>query len=149
MRLKLLAKECGVCSNVAFVGAVTHADIYNVYAASDILLSLYDMSNVGNPLWEAMNAGRCIVTLDAGNTREVIEDGVNGRIIQVSVEDDILICAIADAITELIEKPSLRKRLAEGAKAYASKHLMTWEQRLQAELDAILKLGKRRDCGVL
>jgi len=141
--LESLAEQLGVLESVRFVGAVPHTQVYRYYGLADVFLSLYDLSNVGNPLWEALNVGLCIVTLDTGGTREVIVDGVNGRLLAADTDDDTMASNLASALAELAGKPELREKLREGAKAYASEHLWTWEERLKAELDSITELAER------
>jgi glycosyltransferase involved in cell wall biosynthesis len=121
-----------------------HEQIYNAYTLADIFLSLYDMSNVGNPLWESINMGLCIVTLDTGDTGEVIRDRVNGRLIAPDADDGVIARRVSEALAELVENPAERKRLAQGAREFGRRSLWTWEERLQAELDAISGLVRTR-----
>lgn len=138
--LQKMVADLGIKSNVIFTGAIKHTDVYNAYAAADILLSLYDMSNVGNPLWEAMISGLCILTLNTGDTGAVIKDGMNGRLIDVDEDENILIGRLADALITLVTDEKLRKSLAKNGNEYAKEHMMTWDQRLQVELEHIKKL---------
>lgn len=137
--LERLARELGVAGRAIFAGKVHHSRIYPLYAACDIFLSLYDYSNVGNPLWEAINAGCCIVTLNTGLTGGVIADGVNGRLIDPGSDEPTTVTRVADAIRELAGDPALRACLAAGAKE-SRRQLWSWTQRLQAESEAIEEL---------
>lgn len=77
-RLEQLAVQLGVREHVRFEGAIPHSEVPQYLAAADIFLSFYDWSNVGNPLLEAMMAGKCIVTLNSGDTGASLRTGRTG-----------------------------------------------------------------------
>lgn len=135
--LQKLTREYSLESNVMFVAAVAHKDIYGYFFISDIFLSLYRYSNVGNPLWEALNSGCCILTLNTGTTSNVICDGVNGKVVDYSSDEDNLVYRIADEIIELNKNIDLRNKLRQGARKYSKKNLWSWNERLGMELDAL------------
>ena len=136
-RLKKLATELGVDSSVFFVGAVKHEEMSNIYSIGDILLSFHEMANLGNPVWEAMNAGLCIVTLNDGKTNEIITDGITGKLIDIDFDEERLIVQISNELEELVTCPEYRHRLATGAKIYGENNLWTWNDRLKTELESI------------
>lgn len=138
--LERLAKELDVTDSVIFTGPVEHRNIYNFYGLVDIFLSLYDFSNVGNPILEALISGKCIVTMNNGGTPEVITNGVNGILVEVNKDEESLARELAKVITRLVENEEYRHELGKGAKEYAEKHLWTWDERLQAELESIEEL---------
>ena len=74
----MLARELGVADAVRFEGAVPQADVLRYLWAADAFLSSNDLSNVGNPLLEAMACGKPIVTIDNGATGDLIRDGETG-----------------------------------------------------------------------
>src|SRR4029079_4478918 len=88
---------------VTFVGGVPQPEVQRHLWAADVFLSTNELSNVGNPLLEAMLAGRCILTLDEGDTRELIAAGVTGRLLPVGEPG-----AIAAALAELAADVDLR-----------------------------------------
>lgn len=139
--LEQLSRELGTEKSVEFIGAVTHDSIYEYYAVADIFLSLYDLSNVGNPLWEALNSSCCIVTLNTGGTGQVIKDGINGRLLEVGTDEDELAERLGAAIEELYNDPDHRRYLSGNAREYSSRNLWTWDERLETELKAILNLA--------
>jgi len=126
--LLALADRLGVADRVAFVGAVPHDVVPDYLAACDVFLSLYDWSNVGNPLLEAMLAGACIVTLDNGGTSRLIRNEENGLLLD---EDDAQ--GLSRSILRLLSDSGLRDALGAGAKTSA-RQFWTWKQRLAAEL---------------
>ncbi|HLS80644.1 MAG TPA: glycosyltransferase family 4 protein, partial [Steroidobacter sp.] len=85
--LERLAADCDVQAQVRFLGGQSRADVGVLMHCADIFLSLYDVSNCGNPLFEALLAGKPLITLNNGATASVIQDGVNGRIIDPAQEE--------------------------------------------------------------
>jgi glycosyltransferase involved in cell wall biosynthesis len=141
--LEKLAERLGIKDIVNLAGPIAHKDIYNHYALADVFLSCYDMSNVGNPLWEALNIGKCIVVLNTGKTGDVIKDGVNGLLVEPTLEEENTVQGISQAISRIYNDVKLRKRLALGAKTYGERMLWTWEERLERELASLKKLARK------
>jgi len=134
-RLEALARELRVADAVRFEGAVPQADVRSYLWAGDVFLSLNDLSNVGNPLLEAMACGKPIVTIDNGATSELIRDGETGLLLPSGEAQ-----RVAEAVLRLATEKTLRRRVAKGARAYASANFWTWEQRLAAELEEVERL---------
>jgi len=126
------ARALSLTDRVSFTGAVPQADVQHYLWAADVFVCVNELSNVGNPLLEAMLTGRCISTLDVGDTRDLIRDGETGVLIS-SGEPAV----IAAALEELARDPARRKRLAAGARAFAEANFWSWQQRLDAEVDAV------------
>jgi glycosyltransferase involved in cell wall biosynthesis len=103
--------------------------------ATDVFLSLNDLSNVGNPLLEAMACGKPIVTIDNGATGDIIRDGETGMLLPSGEPR-----RVAGAVLRLARDRTLRRRVATGARAYATANFWTWEQRLEAELEEVERL---------
>ncbi len=145
VRLEALARELGVGANVRFVGAVPQADVMSYMHAADVFLAIADLSNVGNPLLEAMACGMCVVAVDAGDTRDLIQDGVAGRLVDSSNRSGIarpLEERMADLLVTLAADAPQRERLAAGAAAYARERFWTWDQRMAAELAAVQAIAR-------
>ena len=134
-KLERLTVQLGVGRSVLFVGGVPQEDVLGYMHAADLLLAVADLTNVGNPLLEAMTCGMPIVAVDGGDTRDLIEDGVTGRLLPSGNID-----AIADAIIALAEGAASRLRLGAEAHRYAHEHFWTWEARLEAELEEVERL---------
>jgi glycosyltransferase involved in cell wall biosynthesis len=143
-RLATLARELRVQDNIRFAGAVPQADVMTYMHAADVFLAVADLSNVGNPLLEAMACGMCVAAVDAGDTRELIRDGVTGRLVDSSNRSGIarpLEDRLADLLVALANDPTQRQRLADGAAHYARDHFWTWDQRMAAEVEAVSQLA--------
>jgi glycosyltransferase involved in cell wall biosynthesis len=87
---------------------------------------------VGNPLLEAMIAGRCVLTLDEGDTRDLVRNGETGILLPTGEP-----AAIANALADLSRDPEKRHRLGAMARRTAERAFWSWEQRLDAEVDAV------------
>lgn len=133
--LEALTRSLGVEGRVIFTGSVPHSEVYSYMAAADVFLSLYDLSNVGNPLLEAMTLGKCIITLDVGNTAHEITDRKTGILLTYETLD-----SLGERLVELYEDPALRRKLGEDAAAYAREHYWTWESRMDAEIQRVQAL---------
>ena len=134
--LKDLAHSLNVTDKITFVGAVKHERVYDFMMAADIFLSFYDLSNVGNPLLEAMTLGLCIVTLDVGDTNKLITNGQNGILLSKNA-----LPVAGEVLQNLSENPQKRATLGQAAKKFAKEHFYTWEERMNIEYAAVSKLA--------
>jgi glycosyltransferase involved in cell wall biosynthesis len=135
-----LSKELNVSDSVVFLGAVEQEDVKKYLIASDVFLSFYDLSNVGNPLMEAMMCGKAIITLNNGDTGELIENDKNGILIET---DKIEI--IPEKMNLLIENSDFREKISKGAFETASTQFWTWDERITHEINIIDKLLERNN----
>jgi glycosyltransferase involved in cell wall biosynthesis len=146
-RLEALARDRGVAQNVRFTGAVPQTDVVRAMQAADVFLAVADLSNVGNPLLEAMACGMCIVAVDAGDTRDLVVDGRTGRLVDSAQRSGFvrpLEERLGDLLVQLAGDDPQRARLREGAAAYAREHFWTWQQRMAAEVAAVEELARTR-----
>jgi glycosyltransferase involved in cell wall biosynthesis len=144
-RLEALAQSQGVSDGVRFAGAVPQRDVVRYMHASDVLLAVADLSNVGNPLLEAMACGMCIVAVDAGDTRDLITDNRTGRLVDNSQRSGFVKSMeerISELAVALAADASARDRLGAAAGAYAREHFWTWDERMAQELAAVQALTR-------
>jgi glycosyltransferase involved in cell wall biosynthesis len=142
--LERQARGLGVADRVRFAGAVAQERVVDFMHAADAFLAVADLSNVGNPLLEAMTCGLPVIAVDAGDTRSLIHDGETGRLLASGAPD-----GIARAAVDLANDASLSQRLGAGARRHAEAHFWSWEARLNAELEEVEQLdGKRVATGV-
>lgn len=133
--LKNIANKLNVEKDVIFVGAVAQKEIQLYLEIADVFLSLYDLSNVGNPLLEAMSCGKAIITLNVGDTKSVISNNYNGILIE---PNDLK--SIPDHIYKLIFDEKFSQFLSGNAAQYAKENFWSWEDRMNAELEVISNL---------
>jgi glycosyltransferase involved in cell wall biosynthesis len=137
-QLEQLTVKLGVKEYVRFEGAVPHSKVPEYLAATDIFLSFYDWSNVGNPLLEAMMAGKCIVTLNNGDTAQFIKNKENG----ILLEYDQL-SKLPEVINLLLSDISVRNLLGANARKFALKNFWSWTDRIDAEIREVETLTER------
>lgn len=137
LRFEKLARDLDVTNNVVFAGAVDNRQVRNYLAIADVFLSMYDVSNVGNPLLEAIRANKIIFTLDNGDTSSWIRHGLNGFIYQVH---DSMIDRIARDLASLAHNLPLQDTIKRNIKATELEKLWTWDERLSAEYSEVNKL---------
>jgi PEP-CTERM/exosortase A-associated glycosyltransferase len=101
-RLKSQAVRLGITDKVVFTGRVPHRDVNRYYSVVDLLafprksMRLTETVTPLKPL-EAMAQGRLLIASDVGGHRELIEDGVTGRLFR---PDDP--AAIARSVREML-----------------------------------------------
>jgi glycosyltransferase involved in cell wall biosynthesis len=131
--LERQTRDLGLDGRITFVGAVPQPEVGRYLNAADVFLSVNELSNVGNPLLEAMVAGRCVLTLDEGDTRDLIRDGETGVLLPAAGDPGV----IAKALALLAADPERRKRLGAAAQRVAERSFWSWDQRLDAEVKAV------------
>lgn len=136
-KLEQLRDKLGIRKNVRFEGVIPHTKVPEYLSTADIFLSFYDWSNVGNPLLEAMMGGKCIVTLNNGDTGQFIQNGYNGILLEY--ED---LPNLSQVIKELLADEKRRHYLGTNARKFAEEHFWSWEERIKTEVALIASLLK-------
>ncbi len=124
-----LVKKLQLDDNVKFVGSVPHDELYELYGIADIFISLYDLSNVGNPLLEALSYGMCVVTLNNGDTGKFIQNGENGILLGLNEISNLPVILIS-----LLNDNAKISSLGKSAKLSAHRNLWSWDQRIEYEI---------------
>jgi len=132
--LQQLVSEYKLQDKIHFLGGLGREEVAQYMATLDIFLSLYDVSNLGNPLFEAMISSQCVVTLNNGTTAEVIKNNENGIIVNPEDFNQLKI-----EFEELIINSQKRLRLKASAKQWANNNLYSWENRMKNEIKWINK----------
>lgn len=134
-RLARLAHDLNVADSVRFTGAIPQQAISSYYTSSDLFVTLFDLSNVGNPLLEAMWLGVPILTLAVGGTSTIVAHGHNGVLVPIHRLDDL-----PNEIISLLRDHQRRNALALGAKEYAKTNLDDWTARMSREAHEVFRL---------
>lgn len=127
--------------NVLFLGAITNDKVKEYMLACDIFVSMYDLTNIGNPLLEALSAGMAIVTLDNGDTPSM-SNGKN-MIMLSSKDESLIINDLSKEICNLSINQIKRKLLGENARVYAENNLLSWEERINKEVGIIASMYEK------
>lgn len=128
-----LVKEKKISDKVHFLGGQGREKVAKLMATLDMFLSLYDVSNLGNPLFEAMISGQCIVTLDNGTTAEVISHDENGIMVAPENKQDLY-----REFEELLTNQKKRDRLKNASRKWANENLQSWPDRMEEEIKFVL-----------
>jgi hypothetical protein len=97
------------------------------------------LSNVGNPLLEAIRHHKVVFTLRNGDTHQWIRHRRSGFIFEP--DDDLLPGRVARSFWELIDSPALREQIVAGVRQVERRRLWTWDERMDAEISAVEALG--------
>jgi glycosyltransferase involved in cell wall biosynthesis len=93
--LQALVRDRGLAADVVFAGHRSDVDV--VLAAADLLVQASESETLSLTVLEAMAAGLPVVSTDCGGPREIVEDGVTGRLVPTGDPG-----ALADAITGVL-----------------------------------------------
>jgi PEP-CTERM/exosortase A-associated glycosyltransferase len=124
-RLRSLAVELGVAERVHFTGRVPHEDIQRYYSLVDILvyprrsMRLTDLVTPLKPL-EAMAQGKLVLASDVGGHRELIQDGINGRLFAAGD-----VAALAGAVKKLLDDRAVWPEQRTAGRRYVEQQ-RTW-----------------------
>jgi len=140
--LENLARMLGVGTHVMFIGPVPHDEVRYFFNGCDLFLSLYDHSNLCNPVLEALTCGKCIITINDGSTKDLLVNGYNA----VLVNKSALERELSETIISLLLDEGKRDRIARNARNYAQRYLQSWEERMTMEIGEVEKsfIGKRK-----
>jgi glycosyltransferase involved in cell wall biosynthesis len=133
--LRELASSRGVAEVTHFVGGVARDNLAGFYHSADAVLSLYDYSNLANPVIEAMLLGTPVFALGVGGTDHLVHDGVNGVLLGSETPADI-----AASITRYLDDPERLHDLGARGAAWAAENLWSWDARMRVELDQLERL---------
>ncbi|WP_407278628.1 TIGR04063 family PEP-CTERM/XrtA system glycosyltransferase [Aromatoleum evansii] len=105
--LKAQAERLGIADRVIFAGRVPHGEVSRYYDLIDLLayprhsMRLTELVTPLKPL-EAMAQGRVFVASDVGGHRELVRDGVTGRLFHAGSAH-----ALADVVVDMLGKRGL------------------------------------------
>ena len=108
--LKNCVREYDIADRVHFMGRVQ--DITKVLAASDVFVLSSRSEGYGKALVEAMMSGMPCIATKVGCATDVIEDGVNGLLVERGNEEQL-----SNAMISLAKNPKLRSQVANAVRA--------------------------------
>ncbi len=130
-------KNEGLENHVFFTGALAHEEVKKYLNLSDAFFSTYDLSNVGNPLLEAIKANKIIFTLNNGATGQWIQHRENGFIYDI---DEHMVDSMAADLVSLMHDDQMKSKIRENIEQTATRMLWTWQERMKAEVLAVESL---------
>jgi glycosyltransferase involved in cell wall biosynthesis len=115
--LTRLSKSLGLENSVEFTGFVPFPEIPSYLSRFSILVLPSRSEGMPNALLQAMAAGLPVVATRVGGIPEIVEDHVEGLLVEPNSPDDL-----AKAINELMSSESLCLTLGQNAKAKAANY---------------------------
>jgi glycosyltransferase involved in cell wall biosynthesis len=109
---KAFARERGLAERVHFLGNVPHAAIPTHVRAADVFVLNSRYEGLSHTLLEVLNLGTPIVASRVCGNPEVVEDGVNGLLV-----DPFDTAGLAERIRTLLEDPALAQRFVDAGLA--------------------------------
>jgi glycosyltransferase involved in cell wall biosynthesis/GT2 family glycosyltransferase len=106
------AKHPALLERVRFTGAVSDAELYQLYADADIFCLPSRYESFGLVLLEAMMFGKPVVGCNTGGMREIVEVGGNGLLAE---PDDAV--SLEQCLRRLIDNDDERRRFGERSRA--------------------------------
>lgn len=103
-------RDLGIADNVCFLGKVQ--DISKVLALSDVFVLPSRSEGYGKVLVEALMLGLPCISTKVGCATEVIDDGLNGLLVERGNEKQL-----SDAMLSLAKNPQLRSKIAHAVQA--------------------------------
>jgi glycosyltransferase involved in cell wall biosynthesis len=138
-----LERRARSTSGVRLVGSMSHDRVADAIAAADavVIPSVVDRAGrvdaTTSTVLETLASGRPLVTTNVGGIPEIVEAGSNGLL--VPPKDPR---ALASAITQLRDDPSLRERLGRQGRQFALDRL-SWEATAEALEEAYKQVVSR------
>jgi glycosyltransferase involved in cell wall biosynthesis len=130
--LRRQAEGLGLAGRVVFAGHRT--DIPAVLGAMDVFCISSTYEGTPLALFEAMAAGKAIVSTAVDGCREVLEDGVTGLL--VPPQDPL---ALGEALARVATDATLRRSLAEAARAASARYdIRECVRQMEALYDEVL-----------
>lgn len=108
-------------SNTTFTGFLEGDALATAYASSDVFLFPSDTETFGNVTLEAMASGLPTVGADAAGSRDLVDDGVTGRLCEPGNVESFVA-----STRELVQNAALRQRMSSAAHERAQK--FTWKK---------------------
>lgn len=114
--LRRYAATKGMSENVEFLGWVSGEDKWRVLAQASLYVLPSDAEGLPMGVLEAMAVGLPVIATDVGGIPDVVEDGVNGRLIKPGD-----VHALRQALVQLLGDPALLDRMGrESHKRFAA-----------------------------
>jgi len=128
-----LAETLGVENSVVFTGPVPFAEVPSFLGRFSVFVLPSRSEGLPNALLQAMAAGLPVVATRVGGIPELVEDHVEGLLVEPNSPNDL-----AKAIGELMSNEGLCRTLGQNAKAKATKYssegvMRTYESLLSRE----------------
>jgi glycosyltransferase involved in cell wall biosynthesis len=117
--IRRIVEKYGVENQLTMPGEKTGPQLADAYKAMDLFVFASKTETQGMVLVEAMAAGKPVIALDASGSREVVEDGINGRLLEADTSQETFSSAIKDLLEDRREKQRMEKGAENTAKTFS------------------------------
>lgn len=117
-KLLFMIHELNCEGSVSLMGSLGQPEIKELLGWTDALLLPSLSEGISNAVLEAMASGLAVVSTRCGGMAEIVEDGVNGILVDVGDTS-----AMSHHLAELAHNPDTRSRLGSAAAATADERL--------------------------
>jgi glycosyltransferase involved in cell wall biosynthesis len=119
--LERLVSRLGLKKSIDFIGPIQHNRIIKYYNSSKIILLMSKSEALPKSIIEAMSCGKPVIVSSVGGLPDLIEDGVNGIILDTN--DPII---LAEKIIGLLSNESFRDAMGNAARKTIEEY-HTWD----------------------
>lgn len=131
--LKRLTRRLGMDSHVRLAGIRPHNEIASWLAAADLLCLATSNEGMANVIVEALSCGIPVVTTRVGGNAELVQDGVNGLLVDFG-DDQGLQKAVLKALNTGWSRDTISKTMAERTwDATASQLAGEWQSLMESD----------------
>lgn len=134
-RLELEARSLGLGDRVIFTGVIPHREGVHFLKASDLFAATNELTNMSLPPCEAILCGVPVIAFDVSGTAEVVRDGETGLLVK-----DGDVAEFSRKLELLVRDEELRRRLGRQAADFGKGYFVSWDRRIEMELDVFEKL---------
>jgi UDP-glucose:(heptosyl)LPS alpha-1,3-glucosyltransferase len=132
-----LALQVGIAGQTVFTGLIPREELDGIYQASDVYAMLSKFDTFGMVVLEAMAKGLPVVVSGNVGAKDLIEEGVNGFVIDNPNDAD----HVAEVLHNIIREDV--KRLMGNAALETSRHY-TWEKTAKKVKEVYLKILEKK-----
>jgi glycosyltransferase involved in cell wall biosynthesis len=136
--MKQRVERYEISENVVFTGWIDHNLLNCMFNIADLVLSLYDISNLSNTIIEALICGKPVLTIDDGSTKEILKNNYNSILVKL---DNDLIRNAAYEIKKVHDSIDILNALKTSA-FFSSRNILSWKDRMRTEIDSVLKIKR-------
>jgi len=126
-------KDLGLEDNVFLLGKVPHNKLAVYFKAADLFILNTGYEGFPHVILEAMDNGVPVITTKKGGNLEVIEDGVNGKLVEYNNKEEW-----KEAILNLLGDEGLRNKLITSAKEKMEQ--FSWDRLVKESLSVLESL---------
>jgi len=137
-KLEREARRLGLGGKVIFKGVIRHREVVHFLKASDIFAATNELTNMSLPPCEAILCGVPVVAFDVSGTAEVVRDGETGLLVP---NGDV--AGFSRKLETLVRDEALRRRLGVQAAEFARGYFVSWDKRIEMEIEVLERLVSR------